>query len=429
MVLPVSLYGTHLGHLSRSPRGARFTWSTEAEARWGINSPVLSQHLVVGSDERGSAESYFGALLPEGQWLERLARRAAVASSDLVGLFAAVGADLAGALVVGSPSTPTAPQKLEGAELALVLDEASNFLVGGGGTALPGFQQKVTLTRRNGRWLRGNSSLPSTHILKPVSSEQRPAAEAEAYVLALAHALDLAPYESWVEDIAGRPVLVIERYDRTRTGDAVERIHQEDSGQALGLPWGGNEKFESNDPNANLAAVAALLDRQRTLRSTGESDRERLLRYTTLSVAAGNSDAHAKNFSLLHDQEGRVRLAPYYDAAPLALSFDGRTDLAMRIAGVTQLPDVTVDHLVSEAQSWGIRESVARELVANTLERLTEATRTLPAHESIRAYVPGYIRGQTQNLLDGKPARITSAVPLMALPFLGTAQPRGESGR
>ena len=39
-----------------------------------------------------------------------------------------------------------------------------------------------------------------------------------------------------------------------------------------------------------------------------------LLRRTTFNVAVGNADAHAKNFSLLHDADDpEIRLAPFYD--------------------------------------------------------------------------------------------------------------------
>lgn len=152
------------------------------------------------------------------------------------------------------------------------------------------------------------------------------------------------------------------------------------------------------------------------------SDRLRLLRYTVLNVAAGNTDAHAKNFSLRHDDRGRTQLTPFYDAAPLALDFLLGTTLGMRINGVSQLPDVTVDDLIAEAESWGLPAERASDAVAHTLEQIIEATRKLPAHESIEKHVPGYIRGQAQNLAAGKRARIDSVIPLMAMPCLGTPE-------
>lgn len=424
--LPVVLYGTAIGMLEREGPYAVLRWSADAERRWGLGSRVLSASLRVGTASTVLSEAFFGALLPEGEHIARLAREAKADRGDLVGLLGAVGADLAGALRVERPRSVSArePETLGPAQVAALLERADGFLLGGGGSALPGFQRKLTLTRDGGRWVRGNGVTPSTHILKPVDPEARSAVEAEAYALALARAAGLTPTDAWVERIGERWVLVIERYDRRRVGDRIERVHQEDAAQALGIPWGGNEKFEQNDARASLRAVAGLLDRGGSVFAARTDDRLRLLRYTAFNVAVGNTDAHAKNFSLLHDEEGAVTLAPLYDVAPLALAYDATTRLSMRINGVWSLPDVTVDDLVAEGVGWGLGDAAARAAVVQTLDAVVQATRTLPVDDSIEAHVPGYVRGQAQNLLDGKPARIASHVPLMLRPRLGTPQQR-----
>jgi serine/threonine-protein kinase HipA len=422
--LPVSLYGTHVGELTQIDGRALLRWSTDAEQRWGVNSPVLSHGLRVGLSSHDATESFFGGLLPEGVHIDTLAREAKCSSADLVGLLAHVGADLAGALRVGETGIATPPQMLDSAEINRLLTQASGFLVGGGGSALPGFQRKLTLTRRDGRWWRGNGTLPSTHILKPVAAEFRSAIESERFTLDIARAIGLLDFDAFVEIIGDREVLVIERYDRFHDGAAIERIHQEDAAQALGLPWGGNDKFEQNNPTANLRNVASLLDRDRTVFRPQRPDTEKLLRYTVLNVAAGNTDAHAKNFSLLHSDDGSTRLAPMYDAAPLALAFEANQTLAMWVNGVKQLPDVTRDDLVSEATAWGLSGDRALDIVNETLTAAIEATRTIDAHESIEAHIPGYIRGQARNLLAGQRARLTTALPPALMPRLGTPQPR-----
>jgi serine/threonine-protein kinase HipA len=426
--LPVRLFGTDIGELVSIGGKALLRWSDAAEERWGLNSPVLSRTLRVSFSDAQQTESFFGALLPEGRHIERLAVSAKTVSTDLLGLLRHVGADLAGALSVGDPRSPTEPEELTSIEVAALLGSASGFLVGGGGSALPGFQRKLTLTRDGTGWVRGNGTLPSTHILKPVAREYRSSVESEHYVLQIARSLGLANFESWVETIGVHDVLVIERYDRRRAASGtLERLHQEDAGQAIGLPWGGDDKFERNNPDANLAAVADLLDENRSVVSPRQyDDRLRLLRYTVLNVAAGNTDAHAKNFSILHDDRGRTRLAPFYDAAPLALDPSLTTGLAMKINGKTQLPDVTVDDLVSEAGSWGIPSNLAAEAISDALDQIVEATRKITAHTTIEKHVPGYVRGQAQNLAAGKPGRIVSPIPLMAMPRLGTPETREE---
>ena len=420
--LPVVLYGTEIGDLVEVDGRTLLRWSAAAEERWGLNSSVLSRHLRVGRSDVDRTESFFGALLPEGNLLETLARELRVSSSDLRGLLAAVGGDLAGALVIGGEQVPAAPERLTEAQIGELLRTANGYLVGGGGSALPGFQRKLTLSLRDGEWYRGNGTWPSTHILKPVALEYRSAVDAEAYCLQLARAVGLAGYESWVEVIAGHPTLVVERYDRAGA-QRDQRLHQEDGAQALGLPWGGNDKFEQVNPQASLRSIARAVDTRGTA-LTGVFDRLKLVRYVTFNVAVGNTDAHAKNFSLLHAEDGESRLAPLYDVAPLALDYANGTTMAMRVNGKLQLPDVTVDDIVSEARSWGVPDSVARTAAVETLEALVEATRDSEAPLSIESHAPGYVRGQAMNLLDGRAARIVSAVPLTSLPRLGTPQPR-----
>ena len=342
-----------------------------------------------------------------------------------MGLLAEVGADLAGALRVGHlEAQQRDPEKLDIDAVGALLDRASGFLIGGGGSALPGFQRKLTLTRRDGSWWRGNGVIPSTHILKPVAAEYAASVESENYALQVARHAGLLAFETWTETVAGRPVLVVERYDRVDDGDTVRRIHQEDAAQALRLPWGGNDKFEQNNPSATLRGIAGLLDAGRTVFETPYADRLRLARYAAFTVAVGNTDAHAKNFSLLHDDRGRITLAPIYDAASLALAYDATDALALRINGVTRLPDVTADDLVAEATSWGVPGGEARRAIDETLAAVVEATREVPAHPAIESHVPGYIRGQAENLLAGRPARISSTIPLSLRERIGSPQDR-----
>lgn len=424
--LPVRLYDTRIGTLERTARGGVvLRWSREAIDRWGENSRVLSAGLRVGVADEHASEAFFGGLLPEGEHIARLAREVKVDRGDVVGLLAEVGADLAGALRVGHlEAQQRDPEKLDIDAVGALLDRASGFLIGGGGSALPGFQRKLTLTRRDGSWWRGNGVIPSTHILKPVAAEYAASIESENFVLQVARQAGLLAFETWTETIAGRPVLVVERYDRIVDGDTVRRIHQEDAAQALRLPWGGNDKFEQNNPSATLRGIAGLLDTGRTVFETPYADRLRLARYAAFTVAVGNTDAHAKNFSLLHDDRGRITLAPIYDAASLALAYDATDALALRINGVTRLPDVTADDLVAEATSWGVPGGEARTAIDETLAAIVEATREVPAHPAIEAHVPGYIRGQAENLLAGRPARISSTIPLSLRERIGSPQDR-----
>ncbi|WP_253905278.1 HipA domain-containing protein [Arthrobacter sp. H14] len=234
----------------------------------------------------------------------------------------------------------------------------------------------------------------------------------EAYTLTLSRKLDLSEFDTRIELFSGRPVLVIERYDRTILPDGtVRRIHQEDAAQALGLPWNTDAKFEAVDGRAKLRNVARLLPTRQTVFDSGRDDRERLLAYTTFNVAVGNTDAHAKNFSTLHHADGQVALAPLYDISAHALMPDGNQNMSMRVNGNAYQPEITRDDLIVEAGTWGLPTERSKKVINETLERLRYAVEdTEPGAAGERVGL--YIAAQAQNVLDGKRAAVSSTGPV-----------------
>lgn len=121
--------------------------------------------------------------------------------------------------------------------------------------------------------------------------------------------------------------------------------------------WRGNAKFEWSGEGASLRAVARLLDRHRTITSTGPSDRETLLAHTIFRLLVGNTDGHAKNHGLLHGPDGTVTLAPLDDVTPQVLYGGAGETVAMFIDERRRLRDIDADkaagaiaaHLPSQA--------------------------------------------------------------------------------
>jgi serine/threonine-protein kinase HipA len=193
----------------------------------------------------------------------------------------------------------------------------------------------------------------------------------------------------------------------------VERIHQEDGAQALGLPWDTDSKFEGVNPAANLKSLAGLLPRRRDILGTGPDDREALLAHTAFNTAIGNTDAHAKNFSTLRSSNGAVMLAPLYDVSTHALAPNGQLNMSLRINSRAYQPSLTVDDLVAEGVAWGIDERHARLAVTGTLEELAHALERADA-AAVGEKVARYVGHGTRNLLDGKAAGIGGAHPSLA---------------
>jgi len=401
--LEVWLYGHIVGRLDQTRSGAQFVASPDALDRYGVGSTVLSNALPLESAPSpvAATEAFFGGLLPEGPRLTSLLQLVpGLRRDNLVDILAHVGRDVAGALLIPGPETTAIGERLTDAEVAHEVANPSGYLAGGG-SALAGVRPKVALARTAEGWHAARDGHPSTHMVKPVDPDAARSAHAEVWVMRLARAAGLIDYEVWFETFGDVPAVVVERFDRILDDGHVRRIHQEDCAQALGLPWGGDDKFGWSNPRSTLRAIAGLLDRDRTLFVTGVSDRERLLAYTTFRMIVGDTDAHAKNHALLHRPDGGTELAPFYDVTPGAL-YGGGVGPALLVGGERVLSAITSETLVAEAVSWGMDAGVAREVVTDTAERVRQRARDSQPDQSIAEHLPGYVTQAATALLDGR---------------------------
>ena len=406
--LPVHLYGVHIGNISdRGPGRVGFRSTNEGIRTYGLGSTILSMGLpltVLPSDD-DAATSFFGGILPEGRGRTNLARQAGVQNTDLFAMLEYAGKDVPGAVIIGESSAvePGSHEQADEHDIEMMLNRTSDFSMGatGGGGSLPGIQPKAVLAWIDG-WHFARNGAMSTHILKPVAVGEEWSAHWEAYCLSLGRKLGLLSFAATVKTFGERTALVVERYDRVTGPNNFERIHQEDAAQALGLPWDTDAKFESVDRRAGHRSIADLLPRVRRLGSE-RGDRHVLLAYATFNVAIGNTDAHAKNFSIIHTTTGKVRLAPMYVVTALALAPNGQQKLALRVNDIAYQPSVRAEDLVLEGMLWGLEEPAAKEVVTGTLEALRRAVDETELGQA-DAIVGRYIRMQVDNLLGGKAA-------------------------
>ena len=406
------LHGTAVAVLAPAPEfRIRMEWHADGIERWGLGSPALSVGLPVGTptgprDIRGL--DFFENMLPEGPALARMAALARVRPADAYGILASFGRDCAGAVVLLPDGEQPGTQGRGGytpmtpADLRQVIGDLDAAPLGaaperGFRPSLPGFQRKALLGRAaDGTWQLPYGDAPSTWILKPDGPHPMAANEATCLRLAAACALDAAQAE--LLDVAGLPVLAVRRYDRLASPgeDLPARVHQEDGCQATTTPPG--MKYEEQG-GPQLRGLASML------RNYGDpADVTRLLRRTTFNMAVGNADAHAKNFSVLHDADSpAISLAPLYDVlSTIALELTdsaGRpmhadTHLGQRVGGQSDIRKVTAASLVDEAVAWGIRRRAASTVVAETLDQILAVIPETPGDKRVLAI----IRKQTEQL-------------------------------
>ena len=106
----------------------------------------------------------------------------------------------------------------------------------------------------------------------------------------------------------------------------MQRLHQEDFCQALGIP--PDQKYEK-EGGPGLRQCFQLL-RDASIQPV--ADMQALLRWVIFNYLIGNADAHGKNISLMLTDSG-PRLAPFYDLMSTAVYPELAERLAMRLGG------------------------------------------------------------------------------------------------
>ena len=255
-------------------------------------------------------------LLPESEQLRTLGQLLGLSRSDVIGLLSAIGGDTAGALSIGKPGR-TATVQWRPVETAAELESTHRglpskpFLAGDEGVSmsLAGAQTKLAVAvDEAGRISIPMNGSPSTHILKPDVSRLLGSVYNEAFCLTLARRIKLlTPMLLPAEPVKGHISSWSDMTEDTLSG-RWRRLHQEDYCQALGRP--PSAKYESNKTGIDgptLKEMFAL-----TRRHMSPTELLRLLDMVIFNVLACNTDAHAKNYSIMIRGNG-VSLAPTYD--------------------------------------------------------------------------------------------------------------------
>ena len=277
--------------------------------------------------------NFFENLLPEGEALDDIMAALQLRGASYFEVLAKLGGELPGVLSLLPPDalpqhlqqyTPLPSQVLSQrlaarAQTPLLVSNTSTTM------SLAGAQDKIGL-RLDSKTLQLFESVgpsPTTHILKPDTRQARyaPSAINEYACMQLARALKLPVPATWLLRVP-EAAYVVERYDRVVAAGNIVGLHQIDGCQLLGHSAGW--KYERM---GGLVSIAKLVHALRALGMPGR-DMLQLQRWVMFNYLIGNADAHAKNLSVLIDDQG-YRLAPFYDL--LCVRAYGDTGLALFI--------------------------------------------------------------------------------------------------
>lgn len=295
--------------------------------------------LMPLSTQRTPADIFYpwaANLLPEAENLRIIGQRIGAATGDVVTMLSEIGRDTAGALSIGRPGT-TSPANWRPvgseANLERVINELPRkpFLVGDDGVSmsLAGVQNKLSVSVNPcGDICIPVNGAPSTHILKPDSDRLYGGVANEALCLVLARLCGLTAPDVTTGVAGERTYLLVTRYDRLEQNGKWRRLHQEDFCQALGKP--PSAKYEASAAGVRGPTLADMFALTRN--AMGAADVLKLLDHVLFNVLTCNTDAHAKNYSLMISGRG-FSLAPIYDVMCASVFAGVTRNMAQKIAG------------------------------------------------------------------------------------------------
>lgn len=398
--LVVLIGGTEAGEVRRDRSGRlRFVYAEAFRRR--DEAVHLSLSMPVAGDAYGHAavDAYLWGLLPDNAYvLERWGQRLQVSPRNAFGLLAHVGEECAGSVQLVRPERvaaavgdgPIEVAWLDEAQVAarlraLRLDQSAwRSPSDAGQFSLAGAQPKTAFLGVDGRFGVPSGRTPTTHILKPPHRDVPGHVENEHVCLRLARALGLTAAHSEVRRFDGEVAIVVERYDRVVTrpaagrggtsGLSVTRIHQEDLCQALGVHPARKYQAEGGPTPRRIGELL------RTHSSAAGADLASFLDALIFNWLVAGTDGHGKNYSLLHAEGGRVRLAPLYDLAS-ALLVPGldrqRLRLAMRVGSSYAVPELGARNWEACAADLGLEGSVGVDRARDLARRLPDALRSV----------------------------------------------------
>jgi serine/threonine-protein kinase HipA len=382
--LDVYLHRELVGHLIQDDGGQMVfdyaeSWLQRPDAKSLSHSLPLRRERFKRNECRG----YFAGVLPEESKREIIARNLGISERNDYAMLERIGGECAGAVtfVPAGEALPTLDDNyraLSALELAGILRELPRrpLLAGETGIrlSLAGAQDKIAVRVEGDAISLPLGGAPSTHILKPAVERFAGVVFNEAYCMKLAAAVGLPVAKTEIRRVEDVEYLIVERYDRTHRqgpeGATLERLHQEDFCQALGIV---SENKYQKEGGPSLKQCFALL---RAVSSAPVLDLARLLDAVIFNFLVGNNDAHGKNFSLLYRGAGtsslETRLAPLYDLVSTRYYPELTRELAMKIGGEYSSDNVSKANFEQLAEDAGLAKPLVRRRVPELAEAVIQ---------------------------------------------------------
>jgi serine/threonine-protein kinase HipA len=394
--LNVYVGSSKVGIYSRAPNGATsfrydLKWLSSKRAFPISLSMPLSTDVWTGE----GMHSFFDGLLPDDRTVrEKIAAREHADSAGIFDLLAVLGRDCVGALRFvpegEDPGDPTIMNYRSIGEVEITKRMASlgttplgvhidddDFRI-----SIAGMQEKTAFLLLDEKWRLPIGVTPTSHIFKPAMKEGPDGADFsdtpwnEWLCLELCRTLGLDAAQAKVILFGGKPIIIVERFDRIWHDGILYRLPQEDLCQAMGVPPA--RKYQ-RDGGPGIIEILQFLN-------SSESPYEDRLKFIKAQVVfwlLAAIDGHAKNFSLFITPGG-YKLTPIYDvisASPYPQLSEHKIKLAMAVGNKKyyRLKQIQLRHFYQTGKKAGFYKEDLDDIFLDLAKRIDRALEEVTA--------------------------------------------------
>ncbi|MCB1114327.1 MAG: type II toxin-antitoxin system HipA family toxin [Chlamydiia bacterium] len=330
--------------------------------------------------DKKACRPFFAGILPEEHKRDLIAKNLGVSRANDFSLLEKIGGECGGAVEFFLPhkkSTrvtdeykPLSEQELSG----LIQDLKTRPLLAGKRgirLSLAGVQDKLPIRYSDKKFFLPLKSAPSTHIIKPAIPHFPGQIYNESFCLKLAKHLKIPTADAETFKWGETEFLLVKRYDRALKDNSIERLHQEDFCQALGII---PEKKYQSEGGPTLQSCFELIKK---VSSNPVLDLENLLKAVMFNILIGNNDAHGKNFSLLY-QKTSCRLAPLYDLISTAFYKDLDTHMAMKVGSEANSLKLKEKHIEALAKDLNLSAALVKRYFRSLINQILDTLLKIP---------------------------------------------------
>lgn len=374
-IMDIYLHHKLTGELSIDPQGD-ISFVYDGDYLENTNNPPLSHSLPIqpAPFSKKQCRPFFSGLLPEAHMRTAIARQLGISEKNDYALLAAIGGECAGAVMILPKNTSPKQLKpdyriIKKQDLLSILQTMHQrpMIAGEDGIrlSLAGAQDKLPVAIIEGEFTIPMNGAPSTHIIKPVNRDFPTLIENECFCINLAKKIGINAVDAAIHYADSTPYLLVTRYDRIETKQGIQRLHQEDFCQAMGII---PEMKYQREGGPSISACFNLI---REVSSLPVLDLKQLIQGALFNIIIGNNDAHGKNFSLLYNA-ANTRLAPLYDLISTVYYPNLANKMAMKIGSKYDYESLFSRHLTKMAQEASLSGTLVIQETVNLINKIQE---------------------------------------------------------